>query len=379
MEILKAQRVEVAGRQASQMAAELSAHFVVDSYSEQLGELFLIRNPRFRFNKDYQNELAQFLSERAGERKEGVWFYFPWNATLARFLPEDEHQELRTARNRNLITGEEQERYYNSVVGIAGLSVGSHAALTIAMTGGARKIKLADPDTVSVSNLNRLRYPATVAGKRKVDVAGQLICEINPYATVYMYPEGITAENIAVFVEGRDTEPRIGFMAEGVDNLEMKILLRERAKIARVPLVMATDNGDGIIVDVERYDLDPNLALFNGALGDISIEAFRSFPPSELPKLATKVAGPDYIVERMLQSLGEVGRTLYSWPQLGTAATFTGVATAYLARRILTGGNIASGKYDMNLESIFESGYNEPGVASSRDSARKKYLSALGL
>jgi len=27
---------------------------------------------------------------------------------------------------------------------------------------------------------------------------------------------------------------------------------------------MATDNGDGIIVDIERYDTDTKLRLFNG-------------------------------------------------------------------------------------------------------------------
>ncbi|MFA5991460.1 MAG: ThiF family adenylyltransferase [Candidatus Doudnabacteria bacterium] len=342
----------------------------VNTYEQQLLELFLIRNPKFRFHKDYQSDFQLFLKTYTNGKSInlcGRWFYFDWNKTLIHFLPEKEHLELRTARNKNLITQEEQVRFYDSPISIAGLSVGSHAALTIAMTGGAKKIKLADPDEISLSNLNRLRYGATVLGKSKAHTVAHLIAEINPYSEIDIYDTGINVENIKDFLSFENDTKKASLLIEGVDNLEMKILLREYAKTIGTPVIMATDNGDGIIVDVERYDQTPNLQLFNGVLGDFSLESFKNFHPQDLPKLATKVAGPNFIVPRMLTSLTEVGKTLYSWPQLGTAATFTGVVSAYLARAIINGKNIKSGKYNLNLESIFDADYSEKKETKERN------------
>jgi len=355
---------------------------IVDDFESQLLELFLIRNPQFRFNKDYKESYEKFSGDflkTKDSKTAGNWFFFPWNKTLIHYLPEEEYFEVRTARNKNLITNEEQVKYYNSTIAIAGLSVGSHAALTLAMTGGAKNLKLADFDNVSVSNLNRLRYGASVLGENKALIAARIIAEINPYSNIYIYDDGITEANIEDFVTGSKDSPKSDFIIEGVDNLEMKIRLREAAKKNKLPLIMATDNGDGIIVDVERYDVEQDLSLFNGAIGNFTLEDFKNFPPQELPKLATKVAGPDFIVPRMLGSLLQVGRTLYSWPQLGTAATFTGVASAYLTRAILNGRPIKSGKYDLNLESFFDQTWLNSESMKKIDEERKDYLKKMGL
>src|SRR4051812_5861263 len=125
-------------------SSKQTADHIVDGYSEQLKELFLIRNPRFRFVPQYQEELDAFVAEQAGGKSLdecGNWFYFPWSKTLIHYLPESDYLELRTARNRNLITNEEQDKFYNQTVAFAGLSVGSHGALTTAIMGGAKKIK----------------------------------------------------------------------------------------------------------------------------------------------------------------------------------------------------------------------------------------------
>ncbi|MEK7507530.1 MAG: hypothetical protein AAB602_00385, partial [Patescibacteria group bacterium] len=123
---------------------------VIDNYSELLEELFLIRNPKYRFNKDHKADFKKFANAHVGTcnlEEVGRWFYFPWNRLLVHYLENALHQELRTARNKNIITAAEQKKFYDFTVGIGGLSVGSHVALTLVMMGGAKKIKLADPDT----------------------------------------------------------------------------------------------------------------------------------------------------------------------------------------------------------------------------------------
>jgi len=349
---------------------------LIDDYDKQLEELFLIRNPRMRFVHDYKQELNNFIELETSSQDLkfcGTWFYFESSRTLMHYFHEEQHFELRTARNKNLITKDEQIKFYQGVVGIAGLSIGSHAALTIVMMGGCKRIKLADPDDLSISNINRVRYPATKFGQPKVMIAAQYILEINPYAEVELFTDGLNIQNMSDFFSDLD------ILIEAMDNLGMKIKSRQKAKELEIPVIMATDNGDGIIVDIERYDQNKNLALFNGALEGFNLDEFENFPPSELPKLATKIAGPDYIVSRMLSSLAEVGKTLYSWPQLGSAATFSGLVLAYLVRKIIVGDQIDSGKYDMSIDSILDASYNKPENIKVRKEMTSNFLKALGL
>ncbi len=349
---------------------------VADAYDELLEDLFLIRNPRFKFAPSHAEEFAMWKKDLPAELAQGIWVYFPWNKLAERMLPEAEHLELRTARNKNLITKEEQERFYNARVAVAGLSVGSHGALTLALMGGARHIHLADPDVISGSNLNRIRYDYSKVGRNKVHVAAEYLYQLDPYADVTMFDEGVDASNVDAFLGG---EIPVDVLVEELDSLEMKIRLRIAARKKRVPVVMATDNGDGVVVDIERYDLDPKTELFNGALGPITIDEFAAFTPSDLPKLATKVAGPDLIVPRMLLSLKEVGKTLYSWPQLGDAATLSGVAIAYCVRKLVLKEPLAAGKLEINLDRIFDPTYESDLARGERAAIRNAFKKAIGL
>lgn len=323
---------------------------VIDVYRELLEDLFLIRNPRFKFNKNYTKEFEAFINEHIGSHsieESGSWFYFSWSNQLVHYLSDTEHQELRTTRNRNLITTDEQKKLRDSRIAIAGMSVGSHCALTLNMMGMSRYIKIADPDTLSGSNMNRVRYDFSKVGQKKTAVAREYIYQMDPYGEVEEYAEGVTSENVDSFLKDVDV------LVEETDHLETKIFLREEARKRGIPVVMATDNGDGVIVDIERFDLDKETYLFNGLIGDITLDEFKAFPPEELPRLATKIAGAEMIVPRMMSSLSEVGKTLYSWPQLGDAATLSGVVVAFAVKQIVLGLPIRSGKIDVNLEKIF--------------------------
>ena len=142
---------------------------------------------------------------------------------------------------------------------------------------------------------------------------------------------------------------------------------------------MGTDNGDGIIVDVERYDLYPELALFNGAIGDITMETFRDFSPHDLPKLATRIAGPELAEPRMKDSILCVGKSLYSWPQLGDAATLCGVTLAYIARRIGNNMPTREGKYAVNLDRIVDPEYDNADVVAKRKEHNDAFIKTIGL
>jgi molybdopterin/thiamine biosynthesis adenylyltransferase len=349
---------------------------VVDRYDLLLEDLFLIRNPRFKFIKAHASEVKAFTEEYcAGKSLEevGEWFFFPWNTTLAHYLPHEEHQEIRTARNRNIITKEEQAKLYDLTVAYAGMSVGSHGALTFALMGGARHVKIADPDEVSPSNLNRIRFDFLDLGRKKVDLVREYIYQLNPYAEIEVYDSGVNEENLDAFLKGADV------FVEETDDLEIKIRLRLAARERGIPVVMATDNGDNIIVEVERFDLDKTKPLFNGVIGDVNLEMFKSFTPSDLPKLATKIAGPQFVTERMMSSLLQVGRELYSWPQLGDAATLSGVAIAYILKRLALGQSVNEKKCEISLDALIDPEHHAPHIKAGREKARAAFFAAIGL
>lgn len=347
-----------------------------DSIESQLKELFLIRNPRYKFDKEYEAAFQAFKTEMIGDQDQeefGNWFHFTDDHTLIHFLPEAEYLEAKTGRNKNLITEEEQQTFYQGVVGIAGLSVGSHVAKTIAMMTGSRSMRLADPDVIELSNLNRIRSDATELDQNKALVVAKYVYRLNPYSDVDIYTDGVTDDNIDSFLDGLDV------LVEETDDLELKIKLRLAAKERGIPVIMATDNGDGVVIDVERYDLHPDLQLFNGVAGDLTLDMFRSFPPKQLPKLAATIAGTEYTVPRMHQSLLEVGKTLYSWPQLGSAATLSGVVVAHLVRRLLNGQPIREGKYECNLDSVIDPEYFEADAVQYREDVKNDFIDKIGL
>lgn len=347
-----AKPVKISGRQINEFINKHKDVRVVDQVHDQIEELFLLRNPRFRFEKNFDKYLMQFKKEQKQNIAKGSWFFYPWLSTVVYFLPENLHFEIKTGRNRNLITAEEQKKFYNSCIGVAGMSVGSHVALTIALTTGSKHIKLADPDSISASNLNRIRAGFHNVGIKKVVSVARQIYEINPYSTVEIFDHGITPKNLQLFIHGKG---KLDVLVEEMDNPYLKVLVREKARKEKVPVIMAADNGDGIIVDVERYDLDKKYPLLHGIIEGLSAEEFKHVSPTELPQVIAKMAGANLAVPRMLSSVVEVGKTLYSWPQLGTAATMCGAVLAYLARKIvLNDQKVRSGRKAFGPEKFFE-------------------------
>jgi tRNA threonylcarbamoyladenosine dehydratase len=328
---------------------------IIDTYRLQLEDLFLIRNPRFRFNKNYQKDLTKFVKEHTKGlplEKCGNWVYFPWNGLLVHYLEDSLHQELRTARNKNFITSEEQEKLYNTTIGIAGLSVGSNIAIALSLMGACRKMKLADPDVIAPSNLNRIITDFTSVGINKAIAIARYIYQLNPYAEIEIFKEGINKKNIEEFLKGLD------ILIEELDDIEIKIEIRKLARRKKIPVIMATDNGDNVIIDIERFDIKPNLPLFHGNIKNLDYKNINKNPP-KLYKAMSKIIGLQLVPSRIIQSIFEVGKTIYSWPQLITAAMLSGAVVAYVVKKIILNEEIKSGKLEVSLNKIFDRDYNK--------------------
>src|SRR5436190_24184900 len=88
------------------------------------------------------------------------------------------------------------------IVGAGGL--GSPAALYLA-AAGVGVIGLADPDSVSLSNLQRQVLFATGdVGKGKTDAAAEHLAALNPYVEIETFPMALDAGNARGIVGGFD-------------------------------------------------------------------------------------------------------------------------------------------------------------------------------
>ncbi len=340
---------------------------VIDTYETQLLELLILEKPPLQnMPAEREKEFAAHRSEHYGSAEPwqaGKWVYLPWRHALLHILDDDAYQQVRTGRNRHLISSEEQIKFYNATIGIAGLSVGNSVALAVVQSGGGKHMRLADLDTLDLTNLNRIRGSISELTEPKVYMTARQIYELDPYADLKLFTDGITEENIADFVTDLDV------MVDEIDNLGIKIRIRQECKPRRIPIVMAADNGDGGILDVERHDLDDDIELFHGrAKGDIADRVLNQELPQPLIGriIGEELIGYDVTDSRMQESLLEIGQSIPTWPQLGTAAWLNGVAVAATVRRIITGQSVVDNRANLSLNSWLVPDWNAADAIKGR-------------
>jgi hypothetical protein len=292
---------------------------------------------------------------------------------LVHILPEEDFWLVRTNRNHNLINFEEQEKFYNATVGVGGLSVGSSVVYALVLQGGPKHIKLADMDRLALSNTNRILSGIQNLGVLKVEMAARMVYEINPYTEIELFPEGLTDDNIERFFEGLDV------MIDELDSFPIKYRIREHCKKNHIPLFQAADNGDNGVMDIERYDLDPNIDFFHGRLGEVTYDSFLKLDKFGIGKTITQLVGPENVTERMQQSLLEMGKTIVSWPQLGGAALLNGAAVAYGVRKVLNNQPLNASRVLLNMDSMLDPTYHDPDQIERRNKITDDFQKMFGL
>ena len=317
---------------------------VCDTVEAQLEELIRGREPQTPFG---ESELRQAREDQlAGASLEdyGAWAWYPWSGRLVHVLPREEFRLVRTDRNRGKIDRPEQRRLFGSRIGVIGLSVGNSAALTLCLEGIGGTFKLADFDTLSLSNLNRLRAGVHQLGLNKTVIAARQMYEIDPYLDIEVYPDGLTDDTMDAFFAGID------LVVEECDTPWVKIAAREQARDRRIPVVM--DANDRGLLDIERFDLEPDRPLLHGLLGDIKSRDLMVLSPSEKVALILAMVDADRISPQLAASIPQIGHTLSSWPQLASGVALGGALCAEAARRILLGRPCGSGRFYTDFDVI---------------------------
>ncbi|OGZ05141.1 MAG: hypothetical protein A2845_02370 [Candidatus Lloydbacteria bacterium RIFCSPHIGHO2_01_FULL_49_22] len=319
------------------------ALIIVDDEKEQAKEYGLLRDPSL---------LKSGTEPESDSTLEFIWIVIPWRKTAVRTLAKDAYRSLRSSRNHDLLTKDEASILSKKRIGIAGLNVGNPAAICLAQEGIGSYLRMADNDTLSLSNLNRFRASIADLGVNKAVLSARQAYEIDPFLEIDVWENGVSPESLSEFVKGID------LLIEEMDAPPLKLAIREEAKRQHVPTIMITGNGHDIILDIERFDTDHDLPLLSGKLTNEVKRQIAQGPKNfkEKVALAQDFMGKEYLCERLNSSFQEVGETLIGIPQLAEASFLRGAVLAHACRGILLGEEVKSGRYAFGLSDL----YNKP-------------------
>ncbi len=239
----------------------------------------------------YEAESARYEELAATAFAEGRWEpdYGSYVLDVARgdlylVAPEEWHRLALVTSNAMLLTDPEgklswrevRQKLETAVVGFVGVSVGGNVLEGWLREARPRRTKIADPDWVETTNFNRgermsLRHAGGRRAERfdprnpyetnRVPKAEYIAYEeqlVDPYTRFDVYSEGITRSNLERFILGDgQNEPPIQILVEEMDNLELKVLVREVCRKHGVDVVMMSDFGHQVHLLWNHFHADP--------------------------------------------------------------------------------------------------------------------------
>lgn len=336
-------------QQLENILKENSAIQVHDCLKQQLAELIKIRDiSRNNSLQSVEDEIKLYLNNTPLEEY-GVWVYYPWLNKIVHILDEEEFIEVRTNRNQHKITKNELSTLRKKKIGVIGLSVGQSVASTLMLERCCGEIRIADFDTLDLSNLNRINTGLYNLGLKKVVQAAREIAEVDPFIKLVCYEEGITEDNLDDFLT---KDGKLDLLIEECDGLDIKILSRIKARQFHIPVLMETN--DKGLIDIERFDLNPHYPLLHNLAGDISITQLKNLTTQQKTQILLKWVGFETISTRMKSAVLELGQTISTWPQLASNVILGAGVVTDVARRILLGHLTTSGRFYVDVESIIK-------------------------
>ncbi len=333
-----------------------------DRIIPQLKELIKTQNPSFTFDETALQEAAVAHLNSLPQWAYGVWVYYPWNEKLVHILDEAEFVALRTNRNLYKITLEERRLLATKKIGIIGLSVGQSVALTLAMERSFGELRIADFDTLDLSNLNRLRTGLHNLGLPKTVIVAREIAEIDPFLKISCFHEGINEHNLDDFFSKNG---KIDLLVDECDGLDIKMLCRVKAREMGIPVVM--DSSDRGMIDIERYDLKPDYPILHGLTAGIDPHQLAGLSNEDKVPYILKMLDAEKLSTRAKASMFEVSQTITTWPQLASSVLAGGAITAEVIRRIFTGALHRSGRFYVDTELLIRDEEQPPDAVSMRE------------
>ncbi len=317
-----------------------------DQLISQLRDLVKLENPSSVLTDlEYSDLINAKLDGRSADEF-GVWVYYPWKNAVVHLLDEIDFVKVRTIRNVYKIAPEQIDILSKKKIGVVGLSVGQAAVMSLVMERLCGEIRIADFDTLELSNLNRIRTGVLNLGLKKTEIVKREIAEIDPFIKVVVFDEGIHKENIDAFLSDGGN---LDLLVEECDSADVKMMIRLECREKGIPVVMETS--DRGLLDIERYDLDKNYPILHGLVEERFLKN-KPLSKEEKMELLFQCFDASKASEGMTRSIGELGKTITTWPQLASDVILGGAVVAMTARMIFLTNNIKSSRVYVDVPSI---------------------------
>lgn len=303
----------------------------------------------------YDDLVAAAYAEGRFEPDYGVYMLDQHRGDLYLIAPERWHRLALVTSNAKLLADpacqltwrEIRQRLEGAVVGFAGISVGSNILEGWLREARPKYAKIADPDWVEVTNLNRgermsLRHVVGSRAERfdiknpydSPRVAKAEYCAyeqnlVDPFLQFSLYKEGISRANIDRFLLGDGgREPRIDVLVEEMDDFDLKVLVRERCRVHGIDVLMLSDFGNQAHVLWNPYRTQPDAPLGYGVSDEVllgALEAARKGDRSKVFEFIGALCGADFAADQFkawVEGRGE--QPTSSLPQVGATAMASG-------------------------------------------------------
>lgn len=191
------------------------------------------------------------------------------------------------SRTELLLGAKAMEALTSATVAVFGVGgVGSFSAEALARSG-VGKIVLFDMDVIDPTNINR-QLIATMSsiGKKKVEVMRDRILDINPIATVEIYPVFYGEDNASDY-----DLSSYSYIIDAIDTVSSKLILIERAQKAGVPIISCMGAGNKLdptafeVDDIYHTSVCPLAKVMRRELRARSIHSLKVVYSKETPRL----------------------------------------------------------------------------------------------
>lgn len=273
-----------------------------------------------------------------------VFVYYPWRNSILITHGKDIFNAIKYTRNNYKINSSEQLELLAKTVGVVGLSVGCSIVKTLVMEGICGKVKIADYDTLDLSNTNRIDWGVFDVGKSKIELVYRWIKESNPFIEVEIFSDGVNEVNAESFFGKSNTD--LDLVIDECDSIRIKILLRQYAKRNEIPLVMHTS--DRGMLDIENYSLEKEYSSYLMNFVDYSEEELKL----NVGRIIAEFCEIGNASDRSIYSFTEIGKSISSWPQLAEDVVSGAGNTANVVRRILLGEELISQRAYINCDNL---------------------------
>lgn len=280
----------------------------------------------------------------------GSWIVIPAFKEVYHLISQDELLELRTIRNRDLITTGEQHTLYSKKIMVVGLSVGSNILANLVRFGIGNRFTIIDYDKVESHNLNRTQFTLRDVGTTKIQTIAKLVLGIDPYLRLNLIEDELKEKYLDQLIPQQD------LIVDAFDHFESKIALRNKAKEYKKPVVSGWDVGSGTVIIVERYDLEADLQL-NLFLNNVELSDVLA-PTSSLREkidIFIKIIGKETHDERMLSSVHTIGTILTGIPQHIISTSLTSAVFCQVIGDIFLEKTTASFRNHIDLQKLIYS------------------------